>query len=114
LLLAISFSFHWFLQTSILLESPLSFGTILGAGYPTRPVFIPISEYPFVREEILEFQWFPGFSETQLHKSIRTLHRAEREAGIGPVLEISSKSPYSMGVELSAFNLMVEFENGLR
>ena len=67
-----------------------------------------------MREETVEFQWYPGFSKAQAQKSIRSLHRAAREAGIDPVLEISSKSTLSMGVELSAFNLMVTFENGSR
>lgn len=78
----------------------------------TRPVFIPKNEYPYVREEILEFQWFPGFSKTQAQKSIRSLHRAAERFGVHPILEISSKSTLSMGVELSAFNLIVKFENG--
>jgi hypothetical protein len=80
----------------------------------TRPIFIPINEFPFVNEQTVEFQWFPGFSKTQAQKSIRSLHRAAKTIGIYPVLEISSKSSLSMGVELSAFNLMAEFENGYR
>lgn len=78
----------------------------------TRPVFIPIEEFPYVREENLDFEWYPGFSMTQAQKTIRSLHKAARKMGIEPVLEISSKSTLTLGVNLSAFNLMVAFENG--
>jgi len=77
-----------------------------------RPIFIPLNKFPYVEEKEFEFEWFPGFSKAQAQKSIRSLHRSAHKKGIEPVLEISSKSPSSMGVELSAFNLMMTFENG--
>jgi len=77
-----------------------------------RPIFIPLDDYPYVEEREFEFEWFPGFAITQAQKSIRSLHRAAEKNGIAPILEISSKSPLSLGVNLSAFNLMVEFSTG--
>jgi hypothetical protein len=53
------------------------------------------------------FEWHPGFSKSQAQKSIASLHCAAAEAGIAPVLEISSKSPDPLGVSLSAFNLLL-------
>lgn len=71
----------------------------------TRPIFIPKSTFPFVAEEQLEFEWYPGFAKTQAQKSIASLHNAAKIKGINPVLEISSKSRDKLGIELSAFNL---------
>ena len=56
----------------------------------------------------VEFQWFPGMSVGQRQKSIDALHAAAtRVPGINKVLEVSSKSKESLGVALSAFNLMI-------
>jgi len=79
-----------------------------------RPIFIPINEFPYVKEENLEFQWFPGFSKTQAQKSIRSLHQAAKKIGINPVLEISSKSSKSTGVKLSAFNITLLVKENIR
>lgn len=73
-----------------------------------RPVFISkFSGFPFFEEILIEFDWYPGFSKSQAQKSIESLHRAAARLGISPVLEISSKSPESLGVSLSAFNLLL-------
>lgn len=74
----------------------------------SRPIFIPLDQPPFVQEMVLNFTWFPGFSQSQVNKSILSLHGEARESGIQPVLEISTKSPSPLGVELSAFNLKNE------
>src|SRR5262249_52261698 len=75
-----------------------------------RPVFRPVlSGPPFVEEVILDFDWYPGFAKSQAQKSIASLHAAAQEKGLGPVLEISSKSDTALGVALSAFNLMLQF-----
>jgi len=58
-----------------------------------------------VEEIILDFDWHPGFAKSQAQKSIASLHAMARERGLGPVLEISSKSDTALGVALSAFNL---------
>ncbi len=74
-----------------------------------RPIFIAALHGPvLVRSEKVEFQWFPGMAKSQSQKSIAALHTAARENfGIDSILEISSKSAETLGVELSAFNLMI-------
>jgi len=76
-----------------------------------RPVFIPENnKISFVRELFIEFKWYPGFAKTQAQKSIVAMHLAAKDHGIDPILEISSKSQKRLGVELSAFNLMLKVE----
>ena len=73
-----------------------------------RPIFIPNeNKNSFVAEKMLEFEWSPGMSKSQKQKSIRSLHAISEDLGISPVLEISSKSENPLGVQLSAFNLMI-------
>lgn len=76
-----------------------------------RPIFLPKSEAPFVRELEVEFKWFPGMAKSQAQKSIQSLHDASEALGYGPLLEISSKSADPLGVALSAFNLMISGPN---
>lgn len=56
--------------------------------------------------KIYSFEWFPGFSLSQKQKSIESLHNAilSADAHSRP-LEISTKSPASIGTKLSAFRL---------
>jgi hypothetical protein len=61
-----------------------------------------------VQSRTLGFDWFAGFSIQQKQKSIASLHRSIVDAGFDTVLEISSKSPDSLGVRLSAFNLTLQ------
>ena len=78
-----------------------------------RPVFAPNpSEFPYVKVINVEFQWYPGFAKSQLQKSIDSLHQAAKKRGINPILEISGKSPFALGVSLSAFNLNFQAPNG--
>ena len=74
-----------------------------------RPVYIPkvSNENPGVMVKDVEFQWFPGMSKSQKQKSIKSLHESANSLNINPILEISSKSDIELGVELSAFNLMI-------
>lgn len=61
---------------------------------------------PVYREIEVEFQYFSGFSVSQKQKSIKSLHEIIRLVNKDiRVLEVSTKSPDSIGVELSAFNL---------
>ena len=77
-----------------------------------RPIFIPGTvSSELVKEVYIEFDWFPGFSVVQKEKSIRSLHDSARELGINSVLEISTKSPASVGKELSAFNLAYKIDH---
>lgn len=78
-----------------------------------RPVFIPTDSQStaLVEELEVDFEWSPGFAVTQKQKSIRALHKAAGELGVSHVLEVSTKSLDSLGVTLSAFNLMVEVDD---
>lgn len=72
-----------------------------------RPVFVPCFEgTTYVKTENVEFEWFAGMAVSQKQKSIDSLHKsASEELVLQRILEISSKSPTPIGVELSAFNL---------
>jgi len=70
-----------------------------------RPIFIPLANYPFVGEKVIEFKWYPGLAKSQAQKSIQSLHNSAANQGITPILEISSKSQDDIGIALSAFNL---------
>lgn len=74
-----------------------------------RPVFIPETQGPvLVRTRLVNFHWFPGMAVSQKQKSIEALHAAAIQAlGISKILEVSSKSRDTLGVDLSAFNLMI-------
>jgi hypothetical protein len=75
-----------------------------------RPIFLPEGEGVFaVRTLDVDFHWFPGLAPSQKKKSVRALHDAATQ--LVPqlrALEISSKSEFSLGVALSAFNLLIE------
>lgn len=81
-----------------------------------RPVFIPVSKADgWVQENIVDFTWYPGFSVSQKRKSIESLHAAIRSTlGIENILEVSSKSELSIGINLSAFHLGVNGKTGDR
>jgi type I restriction enzyme M protein len=74
-----------------------------------RPVFSPIAIPPYFTDVETEFVFFPGFSVSQKQKCINSLH--EQYLCKHPsqkILEISSKSENKLGVQLSAFNLMIK------
>ena len=75
-----------------------------------RPVYVPKNDTPGVIVKDVTFQWYPGFSTAQKQRSINALHDAAGELGIHPVLEISSKSREELGVQLSAFHLILTSE----
>lgn len=77
-----------------------------------RPIFLPSSQPPYVREIEVKFQWYPGMAKSQAQKSIQSLHDASESLGYAPLLEISSKSADPLGVELSAFNLKLSGPDG--
>lgn len=78
-----------------------------------RPVYIPRVEGDIlVDEEVIEFQWYPGFALIQKQKSIDSLHSAYKKTySESRILEISSKSNIDLGIKLSAFNLMIEWKD---
>jgi len=79
----------------------------------TRPVFVPVQkEFPGVEEVAVRFEWFPGFSPSQKKRSVASLHATAAKRGLGPLLEISTKSEDALGQALSAFNFEVPFGPG--
>jgi len=74
----------------------------------TRPVYIPKLDSVGVITKNIDFKWFPGMSKSQKQKSVKSLHDAANKLGVSKILEISSKSEEDLGVNLSAFNLMIK------
>ena len=75
-----------------------------------RPVFVPDSDKPYVSEVFLDFEYFPGSSIQQKRRSIASLHASYvARFPSSRVLEVSSKSEKDIGVQLSAFNVMIEY-----
>ncbi|WP_316192060.1 MULTISPECIES: DUF6977 family protein [unclassified Bradyrhizobium] len=78
-----------------------------------RPVFLPVSKgAQLVQEVRVSFVWHPGLAASQKRKNVNELHHAAMARGLGPLLEISSKSELEVGRRLSAFHLKLEFEGG--
>nr|WP_106780796.1 hypothetical protein [Lysinibacillus timonensis] len=78
-----------------------------------RPIFISDStSLSLFKKELIEFEWFPGFSLKQKQKSIQSLHKyaTEKFPDI-KILEISSKSTEQIGIDLSAFHLIIKKNN---
>ncbi|WP_323617007.1 DarT1-associated NADAR antitoxin family protein [Erysipelothrix rhusiopathiae] len=71
-----------------------------------RPVYHSVLYKPFFKESMVEFEYFSGFSLSQKRISIESLHKAYDHESKNSVLEVSSKSPELLEVELSAFNLL--------
>lgn len=81
-----------------------------------RPVFVPkLNGDLMVVAMPIEFTWHSGMAKSQKQKSIRSLHEAVKlSRGLENILEISSKSEDKLGVQLSAFSLMLKTPNGFR
>jgi hypothetical protein len=78
-----------------------------------RPIYLwEDAANVLVREVPVEFTWFPGYAHVQKQKSIQSLHESANAKGLGPVLEISTKSDDPLGIRLSAFNLKFEHPSG--
>ena len=79
-----------------------------------RPIFVPgLDSLPLVNVRLVDFTWSPGMAHSQKQKSIQSLHEAAKnQLEVSNILEISSKSESKLGVELSAFNLMLESTDG--
>ncbi len=75
-----------------------------------RPIFIATdNKENLFEEKNIEFKFYNGFSITQKAKSIQSLHDSSIEQGYSKILEVSTKSDSKIGWELSAFNLMVDY-----
>jgi type I restriction enzyme M protein len=80
-----------------------------------RPVFTIAYSAPFCIEINTEFTFYSGFSASQKKKSIRSLQEAFLKVyPNNKVLEISSNSENSLGVQLSAFNLTLKTKSNNR
>lgn len=78
-----------------------------------RPVFVASAEVPRFKKELITFQFFSGFAQSQKRRSIESLHTAFLQAHPQErVLEISSISKDEIGVKLSAFNLDIKTLDG--
>ncbi|WP_109077934.1 DarT1-associated NADAR antitoxin family protein [Aggregatibacter kilianii] len=74
-------------------------------GKTIRPIFIPQKNGIGVIEQNIEFDWHMGMSAEVRRRSIISLHEKAKEAGFNYILEASSKSEQSIGIQLSAFFL---------
>lgn len=78
-----------------------------------RPVYSPDpARPPWVQVKLCEFHWHPGMSLAQKQRSVAALHESAAKEGLGPVLEISTKSKQALGFSLSAFRLLLRSPNG--
>lgn len=78
-----------------------------------RPVFVVSLDSRYCIREYVEFEFFSGFSGKQKKRCINSLHQSYLKTNHGKkALEISSKSENELGVRLSAFNLMIQSNNG--
>lgn len=74
----------------------------------SRPIFMPNpGEGHPVEEVYCSFAWNPGLAPSQKRKNVVALHEAAAAIGIGPILEVSSKSELELGRRLSAFSLKI-------
>ena len=70
-----------------------------------RPLFTPNQDNVGVKTIDVDFRWHSGFALLQKQKSINEFHSAAKEQGMNKILEVSTKSLETVGIELSAFNL---------
>ena len=78
-----------------------------------RPIFITTNTQQELFKQVdIEFTFYNGFAVTQKAKSIQSLHENAKVQGYKKILEVSTKSDNHLGWCLSAFNLMVNFEDG--
>ena len=78
-----------------------------------RPFFIPTkNKEELVTTNSVEFTWFSGFAKSQKQKSILSFHEnITKEFKLDKILEISTKSENKLGIQLSAFNLKINYKN---
>ena len=77
-----------------------------------RPVFVVTLDNRYCVPENVTFEFFSGFSEKQKRKCIDSLHKEYLKKNDKKILEISTKSNELLGVQLSAFNLMIKMSSG--
>jgi hypothetical protein len=76
-----------------------------------RPVFIPRKTGARLVDEVrVQFTWNPGMAPSQKKKNVVALHESAVRQGLGPLLEISSKSELEVGRRLSAFHIKLKVD----
>ena len=78
-----------------------------------KTVYQPLLNEIGVKRTLIEYEYFSGFALSQKQKCISSLHKAAEKENITNILEVSSKSPNPIGVNLSAFNLSININNTL-
>lgn len=77
----------------------------------SRPIFTTTNNKQiFFKEVNIDFKFYTGFAVSQKLKSIESLHAEATKVGYSNILEVSTKSSNVLGWSLSAFNLMVDYE----
>ncbi len=100
-------------MTYLVIEKTMNIGSNDGGIMAKRNVFIVDISEKFLKKVYIEFKWFPGFAISQKQKSIDSLHENFIEKYKDKkILEISSKSRDTLGIKLSAFNLMINTPKG--
>lgn len=81
-----------------------------------RPIYIASKEKKaLIETKSIEFKWHSGLSISQKQKSINSLHESAKETiELNNILEISSKSKSSIGIQLSAFNLKLKNKENIK
>lgn len=74
-----------------------------------RPIFVVTTDGPqLVREVFINFEWVKGIAPSQKRKNVISLHKSAKQENIFSILEVSTKSEIQLGIDLSAFNLILE------
>ncbi|MEO1927369.1 MAG: hypothetical protein ABGX26_01595 [Nautiliaceae bacterium] len=76
----------------------------------SRPAFIATKNDKLVEIINVEFEYFTGFAAVQKAKTRDSFHNAIREHGYEKILEVSTNSDNELGWQLSAFNLMTDYD----
>jgi len=67
-----------------------------------------------VKDIFFPLRWHSGFALVQKEKNIKALRDVARDAGLRPLLEVSTKSDNMRGRHMSAFHMSVPMRSGRR
>jgi len=76
-----------------------------------RPAFISTKNEMLIKIENIEFKYFNGFAKKQKEKNVISLHEQIKKRGHQKILEVSTYSTEELGRQLSAFNLLINYDN---
>lgn len=83
--------------------------------FATRPCFIFNKEKSIITQKDIKFEYFSGFALSQKQKNVESLHNQIKKDNKNlNILEVSTKSQHKIGFNLSAFNLILELDNGIK